>query len=122
MDEFVEHYKLQDTFVYLDNITIAGKTQEEHDKNLAAFFTAVKDYGLTLREDKCHYSLKSTDLLGYRITHGEISPDPERLRPLFDLPVPFNLRSLRRVIGMFAHYAKLGGIPEISTGSLREYY
>ena len=26
MDDFVEHYKLQDTFVYLDYKTIAGKT------------------------------------------------------------------------------------------------
>ena len=82
MDDFVEHYKLHDTFLYLDNITIAGKIQEEHDKNLAAFFSAAKDYGLTLRDENCHYSLKSIDLLSYRISHGEISPDPERLCPL----------------------------------------
>ena len=106
MDDFVEQYNLSDTFVYLDNITISGKTQKEHDKSLAAFMSAAKEYGLTLRDDKCHYSLKAIDLLGYHITHGNLNPDLDRLRPLLDLPVPFNLKSLRRIIGMFAYYAK----------------
>ena len=33
-------------------------------------------------------------------------PDPERIRALKDFPVPNNKNFLRRVVGMFAYYAK----------------
>ena len=35
-----------------------------------------------------------------------VRPDPERLRPLQELPPPTNVRSQRRVLGLFAYYAK----------------
>ena len=106
MDEFVDNYKLKDTFVYVDNITIAGRTQEEHNNNLNAFILAGKEFGLTLYDEKCHYSLKSIDLLGYRISYGSIKPDPERLSPLLDIPIPSDQKTLHCIIGMFAYYAK----------------
>ena len=34
MYEVVEEAKLTDTFLYLDNITIGGYDQQEHDKNV----------------------------------------------------------------------------------------
>ena len=37
---------------------------------------------------------------------GVIKPDQERLRPLQDYPPPTNIGFLRRVVGMFAYYAK----------------
>ena len=41
-----------------------------------------------------------------------IKPDPERLRPLQELPPPSNARSLKRALGLYAYYAKW--IPEFS--------
>ena len=35
-----------------------------------------------------------------------VRPDPERLRPLQELPPPTNVRSQRRVLGLFAYYEK----------------
>ena len=35
-----------------------------------------------------------------------VRPDPERLCPLQELPPPTNVRSQRRVLGLFAYYAK----------------
>ena len=96
MDEFVDNYKLKDTFVYVDNITIAGRTQEEHNNNLNAFILAAKEFGLTLSDEKCHYSLKSIDLLGYHISYGSIKPDPNS----------FGSKISQTIIGMSACYAK----------------
>ena len=98
MDEFVDNYKLKDMFVYVDNITIVGRTQEEHNNNnLNAFILAAKEFRLTLSDEKCHYSLKSIDLLGYRISYGMIKPDPEHLGPLLDIPIPSDQKSLKRI-------------------------
>ena len=43
IDKIVEQEKLTQTFPYLDNITIAGHTKEEHDCNVEKFLAAVKD-------------------------------------------------------------------------------
>ena len=38
MNDMAEKYYLLDTYPYLDNITVAGRTQEEHDLNLSKLY------------------------------------------------------------------------------------
>ena len=106
IDEIVEKEGLEDTFVYIDNVTVCGHSQEQHDENLKRFMDAVEKYRLTLNKEKCVFSVKSVNLLGYLIEEGTLKPDPERLRPFLNLPEPRDLSSLKRVIGMFAHYSR----------------
>ena len=90
----------------LDDITICGKNQEDHDQNLKQFLSVAKKYNFTINEKKSFYSLKSIRLLGYIIEHQILKPDPTRLESLVNLPVPTDCQSLKRAIGMFAHYSK----------------
>ena len=106
MDRFVQEEKLDDTFPFLDNITVAGQDQEEHDKNAEKFHEAIKRRNLTLNEGKSIESKPFINVLGYCVGNGVIAPDEERLRPLQEFPPPKNIQSLRRVVGMFAYYAK----------------
>ena len=106
MDKLVEEEGLQNTFPYIDNITIAGHTQEEHDRNVSKFMEVISRRKLTLNEEKSVLSSSSINILGYLVGNGTIQPDPERLQPLQELPPPTCLKSLRRVLGMFAYYAK----------------
>ena len=46
------------------------------------------------------------NLLGYRITNGQLQPDPEHVKPLMELPNPVTAKALQRIIGMFAYYAQ----------------
>ena len=106
MDQFVTNYDLDDTFPFMDNVTISGSTQEEHDENLKAFKEAACQENLTLSEEKCVYSAEVINLLGYRISHNSIKPDPQTLEPLLNLSHPNNPKKLKRIIGMFSYYAK----------------
>jgi hypothetical protein len=106
IDRIVEEDSLHDTFGYLDNITIAGRTQAEHDSNLQKFMASALKRQLTFNESKSVISKASINLLGYEVGNGIIKPDKERLKPLQDLPPPANIKALRRVLGMFAYYAK----------------
>lgn len=112
IDKIVEDEGLKDTFPYLDNITVAGKTQEEHDDNVKKFLAVVKKKNLTLNESKTVSSTETINVLGYQIKEKEIKPDPERLRVLQELPPPSNKAGLQRILGMFAYYAKW--IPKFS--------
>ena len=106
MDGLIAENELEDTFACLDNVTICRMTQEEYDENLAKFREAAQKCNLTLDDEKCVFSTRSVNLLGYRIGGGKLSPDPECLQPLLELPVPYDLKSLRRVNRMFSYYAK----------------
>lgn len=60
-----------DIFMYLDDVTICGKTKE-HDYNLQRFMERAKRFSLALNLDKCVFSVTSLNVFGYCIFNGEI--------------------------------------------------
>ena len=62
-------------------------TIADHDDKLKALLNAAKREGLTFNDNKCIYDQTEINLLGYRVTHSQIRPDPERLRPLLKMPL-----------------------------------
>ena len=106
MDTLIKEEELDGTYAYLDDVTICGMTQEEHDANLAKFLQATKSRNIVYNEEKCRFSTEKLNILGYVIENGAIRPDPERLKPLRDLPVPCDRKSLRRALGLFAYYSQ----------------
>ena len=106
IDNIISEEKLVGVYAYLDDVTICGRTQSEHDLHLDKFMEAVNKYGLTLNKEKSCFSLRQIKLLGYLIEDGIVKPDPSRLKPLLALRPPTNASSLKQVLGLFAHYAK----------------
>ena len=106
IDGIIEKEGLQGTFAYLDNIIAAGKTQDEHDKNVENFLRVVEKYGLTLNESKTIKSVTSIQTMGYLVSENTIKPDPERMAPLLNLPIPNDSGSLKRALGLFSYYSR----------------
>ena len=106
VNQIISDYKCEGIFAYLDDITVCGKTREEHDKNLKQFLKAASDCNLTLNENKCVFATRKLNLLGYYISDGVMRPDPERVKPIINLRNPTNKKELQRVIGMFSYYAQ----------------
>ena len=106
IDKIISGSDLHATFAYLDNITVCGDSQEDHDYNVDRFLWTVEKYGLTLNEDKTISSVNSINILGYLISKNTIRPDPSRMQPLLDLPLPGNPASLQRALGLFSYYAR----------------
>ena len=52
------------------------------------------------------FSTRKLAILGSIIEEGEIRPDPERMRPLQDLPVPSDRKGLNRLLGFFSYYSQ----------------
>ena len=112
MDCFIEKNHLTGVKAFVDNLYIGGYTQEDHDVNLNRLMVAAEKWNLTFNQGKTVISTKSLQILGYLIENGNISPDPDRVKPLIDLPVPSDSPSLKRTIGMFAYFSKF--IPKFS--------
>ena len=106
MDSFIQDEKLDATFAYLDNVTICGMDTEEHDRNLRRFLEAADRKNIVYNDNKCIFSTRRLSILGYLVENGQMQPDPDRIRPLRDLPVPRDMKSLRRTVGLFAYYSQ----------------
>ena len=106
VDNLIEKYKLIGTYADLDNITVCGRGDCDHNDNLNSLFNAAKCEGLTFNKSKCLFARRKIDLLGYRVLHYKIKPDPERLRPLMQLSLPTSKSELQRTVEMFSYYAK----------------
>ena len=103
--KIIDEDGLKGTYPYLDDVTIAGNTLEELDERAQQFENACKRRNMTLNEDKTVRNVNCLNILGYQIKHQHISPDPDRLKPLMDMPVPSTLKELKRVRGLFAYYS-----------------
>ena len=51
MEDIIKREDLNGTYVYIDNVTICGQNQAEHDLNLKEFMNSVVKYGLTLNKN-----------------------------------------------------------------------
>ena len=91
---------------YSDNVTVCGKTKEEHDVNLKYFLEVARKYNITFNEQKCVFSSDSIKLLGYEVSNGTLKPDQDRVKALFDMKPPSNKRELQRILGLFSYYAQ----------------
>ena len=106
MMKFVDENDLETSFPYLDNVTICGKDQEDHDANMEHFLEAAKRKNLCYNTEKCIFSTQRLPVFGYIIEEGTIRPDPDRLRPLRELPIPHDSKSMSRCLGLFSYYSQ----------------
>ena len=113
MNALIVDNDLQGTFAYIDDVIVCGMDQEEHDRNLQRFLEVAKDNNITLNDRKCEYGLTEITYLGYCISKGSLRPDPGRLQPLKDMPVPLDLPTLRRTLGLLSYYSQW--IPNFSS-------
>ncbi|XP_077969875.1 uncharacterized protein LOC144424417 [Styela clava] len=106
MDSFIERENLEGTLAYLDNVTILGDDQPQHDKRLKAFMNAAERQGLTLNKNKSVFSVTELKFLGHLVSHGKTRPYPDHLHPLINLKPPRNGSNLKRCLELFAYYSK----------------
>ena len=52
IDDIVMKEWLKETYPYLDNITIEGTSQEEHNNNVKRFLDSIAQYGMDLNQSK----------------------------------------------------------------------
>lgn len=91
------------TFVYLDDCIIIGKTLENHNKNLISVLERFREVNLKLNPIKCEFLRTEIVYLGHKITADGIYPDPEKPEILKKYPRPQNVDEIKRFVA-FANY------------------
>ena len=97
---------IKNTMVYLDDVLITGKTDEEHLQALDLVMERLMNAGFCLKKQKCHFMVEEVEYLGHRIDALGIHPSGHALTAVRDAPAPVNVAELRSYLGMVNHYGR----------------
>eukprot|EP00731_Ephydatia_muelleri_P004148 Em0002g324a len=92
--------------VYLDDILVAGSSEEEHMQLLEIVLAKLENAGIRLKRSKCLFMLPSIQYLDHHISAERISPAEGKKRAVLDAPVPQNIPQLRSFLGLVNYYGK----------------
>ena len=98
--------------VYIDDILVAGTTEEEHLKRLEDVLTRLERAGLRAQKSKCQFMKASVTFLGHRVDADGIHPLPEKVEAVVKAPTPRNLKELKS-LGLLSYYSKF--LPNLSS-------
>ncbi|UYV70230.1 hypothetical protein LAZ67_7002246 [Cordylochernes scorpioides] len=101
--DFASHlHGLDFAYAHIDDVLLASDSENQHVSHLQQLFGRLRDYGLTINETKCTLGQPSVKFLGFIITNAGISPDPQRVQAIKDIPIPDTVGKLRRFLALQA--------------------
>lgn len=91
-------------FVYIDDILVASASEEEHRQHLCTLFARLQHFGIAINLTKCIFGQPVVTFLGHRINADGLSPSPQKVQAIIDMPEPRTVKGLRRFLGMINFY------------------
>jgi hypothetical protein len=88
--------------VFIDDIFIHGKTDEEHDERFDLVLQRLVDNQFTPNLAKIQKKKRKVKFLGHVIGEGQVEPDPDKIRALLEAPEPTSRKDLKSFIGALA--------------------
>lgn len=76
--------------IYLDDITVFSKTDEEHFLHLRRVFEKCRKIGISLNPKKILFGLEEGKLLGHIISKDGIKINPSRVEAILKIDPPRN--------------------------------
>ena len=90
---------------YVDDIGIAANNATDLTRNIRAVFKCIRQAGLKLTIEKCHFGVRQVEFLGRTISPEGISPQARKIQNFLDkLRFPKSKKALQRYLGFVNYY------------------
>lgn len=99
--------------VYLDDILLTGKNDQEHLGALDQVLQRLEESGLRLKRGKCKFMEKEVAFLGHQVDATGIHPVPEKVQEVQEAPMPTSVTELKANLGLLNFYNRF--LPNLST-------
>jgi hypothetical protein len=102
---FMEHL---DKFVvvFIDDILVLSKTEEEHEKHLRLILEKLRSNKLYAKFSKCEFWLTKVAFLGYVISARGVSVDPGKVKDVLNWMPPTTTSEIQSFLGLAGYYCR----------------
>lgn len=101
--------------VYLDDVIVYSKSEEEHKIHVKIIQDKLKKLGMTFNTEKCEFFKKEIKILGHIVSKRGIRPDPNRVKAIKEFRNPASKKELMSFLGLINYCRKF--IPKLSVRS-----
>ena len=121
MREYLDSFiKADQCAQYVDDIGIAAHTTEQLIKNIRAVFKCIRNAGLKLTIEKCHFGVTQVEFLGRTITPDGIAPQDQKIKNfLAKVRFPKSKKQVQKYLGFVNYYRNY--IPRLSENLIGMY-
>jgi hypothetical protein len=85
--------------IYLDDLTVFSKNDEEHLVHLKETFEKCRRYGVSLNPKKSHFAMQAGKLLGHIVFKDGIKIDHKRVEAIQTIRIPRNVKEIQAFLG-----------------------
>jgi hypothetical protein len=111
--------------VFIDDILIFSKIEEEHEKHLRLVLEKLRSNQLYAKFSKCEFWLTEVTLLGHVISAGGVSVDPSKVNDVLNWMPPMNVSEIQSFLGLAGYYRRFiqdfSKIAKLMTKLLEKY-
>ena len=92
--------------IYLDDILVFGRTEEEHLECLHMVFERFQEFNLKLKPSKCSFFQSEIVYLAHHISQRGILPSRENVQAMQEFLMPDTYTQVRAFCGLAGHYRR----------------
>ena len=92
--------------VFLDEILIYSKNEEEHEEHLSLTLKLLREHRLYAKLRNCDFYKDRIHYLGHLISDEGIYVDPENIEAIMNWPTPRNLTNVRSFMGLVGYHTR----------------
>ncbi|KAM1651514.1 hypothetical protein PS2_004194 [Malus domestica] len=85
--------------VYIDDIVVKSKTNEQRLEDLKQALTRMRVHKLKMNPKKCVFGVRSGNFLGFLVHQRGVEVDKNKARAIVESPSPTNKVQLQRLLG-----------------------
>ncbi|XP_050216386.1 uncharacterized mitochondrial protein AtMg00860-like [Mercurialis annua] len=97
---------LRFVIVFIDDILIYSRTEEEHAQHLWIVLQTLREYQLHAKFSKCEFLLKEVAFLGHVISQSGIKVDPKKIEAVIEWKLPDSVTEVRSFLGLAGYYRR----------------
>ena len=104
MQNCLGELNLMYTLIYLDDVIVYSKTEEEHLVRLRAILERFMEHGLKLKPSKCNFFRTEISYLGHKVSTAGMEPGTEGLKGIAEIMPPAMYTQVRKFLGATSYF------------------
>jgi hypothetical protein len=115
MNKVFMEYPYKFVVVFIDDISVYSRSEEEHEEHLCLALQKLRDHRLYAKLTKCEFWLKQVAFLGHIISKGGISVDQSKIQDVLSWNAPMSVGDIHSFLGLAGYYRRfIEGFSKIS--------